>query len=220
MTPASTTRGAYELAVQYLDDAIGDVLATVDLNDWFVLFVTDNGTPDDARPTAGVSGRWKGSMYQGGINVPCVIAGPGIGVGTSPHVASVVDLAATIADLLDVALPCGAFLDSRSFAPGSQERDFVFSERFEVLASASYPQPAGFDGLAIVERLTTVGSTQARLKLLRQDVDGNGPGSSVDVVFNLVTDPGEQNPVDIALLPSGIRTRLLTELASLPPRLP
>lgn len=226
VTPAATNRGRYEQAVVYLDEAIDDCLKTVDLGTDFVVFMSDNGTPFDAAPVPGFDSYWKGSVFEGGINVPLIVAGPGITPGTSDRLVSAVDIPATLAELLDLA-PGETWLDSESFADelgawnGEPARAFVMSERYEVTAApGAYPQPTGFDAIAIVEEETTWPGTSFRVRMKRvlADMDGNGPGGTTDVVFDLLSDPYELAPGQFSALPVSIKKRMNAELASLPVR--
>lgn len=220
-----TARGDYELAVRYLDRALGDVLAAIDLATTYVFFLPDNGTPDAAAPVPGYSGFWKGSCYEGGIRVPLFVAGPGILPGTTSRLVQVEDLAATISELSGTPLGSG-FEDSVSFADslgawtGAPARRFVFAERYEVPSSPEYPQPAGYDALTIAE---------SRYKLIRSDEDGSGPGGVWERLYDLATDPYEQVPLHPTMpgIPRHVATFLRTQLsrleaeaASLPPRAP
>lgn len=224
-------RADYEQTVAYLNTQLAVVLASVNLADTVVVFIADNGTPDDARPNSSPSLKWKGSTYEGGVRVPCVIAGPGISQGVvSQRVVSVTDLAATLAELSAVPITSG-FEDSQSFAnelgawTGTTPRTFVFTERYEVTVStASVPQPIGYDDQAVIEKQTAFttpqGQVQLKLKLRRVDADGTGPNPSQDWVYDLITDPNETNPGDPLLLPPVLRNRLYAELNSIPPRAP
>jgi len=207
---AATTREAYEHVVQYLDAQIAAVLAHVDLSTTYVVFVSDNGTPDEARPDGTPTGIWKGSVREGGIRVPLIVAGPGVVPGTTGRVVSLVDLPATIAELVGAKISRG-FEDSVSFADalgrwaGAPERAFAFSERYEVRgASENLPQPVGYDAQAVIEK---------NWKLVHEDQDGSGPAGFVDLYFRM---PDEQ-----PLVPSeSTQARLKAELASLPARAP
>lgn len=210
--PAITDRDRYMQVVDYLNVALADVLAAVDLSNTFVIFISDNGTPDDARPLGTPSGEWKGSCAEGGVRVPMIIAGPGVAHGTTSRLVSVVDLAATIADLTGVSISIG-FEDSQSFAnslgswTGTTPRAFIFTERYDVKASLAYPQPEGYDDQCVVEY---------SWKLRHLDADGDGPNGFVNQ-WGYIQSPGVEIPLTP---PKSIRDRLLAELASIPPRAP
>lgn len=216
-------RDRLELVTQHLSKRLAEVFAAIG-PDVYVVLMSDNGTDDIGRPPLAPSGRWKGSPYQGGINSPMIWWGPGIAPGDTARLVSSVDVPAT---MLEIALleQAPAFEHSVSFADelrpgiflGAPQRDFLCVQRFEVVGSpAAFPQPAGYDCKVIVEREITPG---IQLKWIIQDVDGNGPGSVVDTVYNLKLDPFELLGGSASLLPPGLRNRLESELASVPPRL-
>jgi arylsulfatase A-like enzyme len=198
MFPATGARNRYLQLVQDLDDAMFEVLAAVDLTRTVVVFLADNGTPDhqlnSARPPGTPAGRWKGSLYEGGINVPLVIAGPGVHAGlVSQRLVASTDLAATLCELVGVALPKrGGFEDSVSFADalgahaGRPARTWLAVERYRVPAALAYPQPEGYDGVAVVE---------SEWKLVRHDPDGIGPRGFETAMYHLPSDPLEVAPV-------------------------
>lgn len=224
MSDQPTDRGDYEQVVSYLDGAIGAVLAAVDLQTTYVVFVADNGTPLQAAPVPGFDGFWKHSVFEGGINVPLVIAGPGISPGTSDRLVSSVDLPATLAELANVPA-AGSWFDSVSFADelgiwlGAPPRAFTFSEQYEVQNEASF---IAQDAMAYVEGETTWPGTSITVQLKRvvTDMDGPGPGTSTDYLYNLLADPWEQAPGPFATAPAAVKARFSGYAATLPARVP
>lgn len=138
----SGPREQYEAMVQTLDTELGRLLAGLGpdyLDDTFVIFMGDNGTPglvgDAAYPTAGL----KGTVYEGGMHVPFIVAGPPVGwQGESQELVSVVDVFKTIADVAGIDLATeypGLPIDGVSLAPHLQNPSrkttrFLFTERF------------------------------------------------------------------------------------------
>lgn len=211
-------RENYEGAIDYLNQQILAILAALPENT-IVVATCDNGTPPDVPAPGYLPGSCKFTLQECGIRVPLVMAGPGIQHGVSDRMVSLLDLPATVAELLGVKIRRG-FEDSRSFADtlgpwlGGAPRDFVFAERYS----------ASVDLQTVVERQTETRFLNmqevmaTRWKLRREDADGSGPLPSVDLYFELISDPMELAPVPFTAIPSGVRTRLLAELASLPPR--
>ena len=204
MSPTGTVRGDYEQIVTNLDAQIGLVLDQISLSDTFVIFLSDNGTPDPARPIGTPSGFWKTTTYEGGVHVPMVVAGPGVSSGVSTsRLVSVVDIGSTIAELVGIDVPAG-FDDSQSFAnelgswSGTAQRSFVFTEIYN----------SNYDDQAVIE---------SQWKLRRWGTPG---GTFQDRAYHLPTDPWEQAPIDPVFLPASLRNRLYAELASIPPRAP
>lgn len=216
MSATGTVRGDYEQVVTHLDAQLATVLASVSLTDTFVVVFSDNGTPDDARPVGAASGVWKGSTFEGGIRVPFYVAGPDVKTGvSSSRLISVVDLPATLSDLAWIPIP-GGMQDSLSFAnglgiwPGDPARSHVFVERYDVVAAAAYPQPAGFDSQVWIE---------GSLKRSITDEDGPGPLPATDLLYDLATDPNEISPVPFSGSDPSVVARFSSYQASLPPRL-
>jgi len=70
----------YFSAIEALDKELGRVIAAIPngLENTIVIFIGDNGTPSQVIQTPYRLRRAKGSIHQGGINVPMVIAGAGV----------------------------------------------------------------------------------------------------------------------------------------------
>jgi len=76
----------YNAMLEAMDSELGRLLSSMTesvRNNTVILFVGDNGTPSSiARPVYGGQ-RAKGSIYQGGTNVPLIISGKGVVAGRS-----------------------------------------------------------------------------------------------------------------------------------------
>jgi arylsulfatase B len=107
----------------------------------YVIFLGDNGTTREAVTAPFDSARSKGTVYQGGVNVPFIITGPGIEGGrVSDAILNSVDIYATLLDLasisLETAVPSDVNFDSISFAPLLHNpealplRDFAYADLF------------------------------------------------------------------------------------------
>ena len=97
--------------------------------DTLVVFLTDNG-PQQRRFNANLRGL-KGSVYEGGIRVPCFLRWPGhIGAGTTDsRISAHIDLMPTILDACGVALPqlpVGRGIDGMSLLKPAKERSLLF----------------------------------------------------------------------------------------------
>lgn len=198
--PGGTLRDRYLAGVARMDAAIFALLGEVDWTSTVVVFFADNGTPNDARPNDPAF-RWKGTTYEGGINVPLVIGGAGITAsGTSQRLVSLVDIPATLMEVAGVEPDLG-FNDSASFAnalggwTGTTARSWVFSERYDAPA----------DDQAVIE---------AVWKLRVYDSDGPGFVPAQTKLYQL---PDETTALDPASYPTEY-ARLLGHLSSLPPR--
>lgn len=117
-------REKYEAMVEAMDTEMDRLLDEVDLSETTVIFLGDNGTPGGVLQPPLPAGHGKGSIYDGGIRVPLLVAGAAVSnglEGTSYNgVVHSVDMYSTILELFGVAaadvVPEELVLDSRSFA--------------------------------------------------------------------------------------------------------
>lgn len=120
--PEGRRSDCYGAAVEAMDSEIGRLLAHLDdgrLDRTWVIFVGDNGTPAQVAQPPVVSLRSKNSLYEGGVRVPLIVAGPGL---SDPDravdpIVDVSDLHATILQLTGAELPSDRTLDSVSLVP-------------------------------------------------------------------------------------------------------
>ena len=137
VTQGSSNLEKYKAMVEAMDREIGDVIDSISptvLADTTIIFIGDNGTPGSIS-SAG-AGRAKGSMYEGGINVPLIISGPHAAVGQeSLALVHSTDIFATIADIAGLESTAE---DSLSMLPYMQDpsrgtnpaRPYQYGERF------------------------------------------------------------------------------------------
>lgn len=135
--PATLSRAMIEAA----DTELGRLLSSLrpaTLANTVVVVVGDNGTHDEAVEEPVINGGTKGSVAEGGLNVPLIMAGAGVAdpgreVG---HLVCTVDLFATIAELIG-APPQQQLLDGRSLVPvladpaAPPRRRFAYADKFE-----------------------------------------------------------------------------------------
>jgi arylsulfatase A-like enzyme len=136
----TTNRGMYEAACQALDTEVGRILANVNLANTNVIFIGDNGTPQQVIQTPYTAAHSKETIYEGGIRVPLVIAGPAVASPnrTSTTRVHAVDLYSTILEMADINVsatqPGANVIDSRSLMPilknVATETRSVFSQEF------------------------------------------------------------------------------------------
>ncbi len=97
--------------VEHMDDGIGRVMAALSAagldKNCLVIFTSDNGGPLDAGALNGNLRDGKGSMYEGGLRVPCGACWPGrIPAGSSANLAAVtMDLFPTVLEAAGVGRP-------------------------------------------------------------------------------------------------------------------
>ena len=141
--PASDPRPYYKAQVEALDTEIGRLLTSLGaaLNNTTVIFIGDNGTPDEVIQPPYTPIQGKRTLYQGGVHVPLIISGPRAKIpGVSNALVGSVDVFATAAELAGVDLrevqPPGGNLDSVSLVPymedssTASQRQTIMSELF------------------------------------------------------------------------------------------
>lgn len=127
----------YMASIEAMDAEMGRLLNSFSdevLKNTIILFVGDNGTPNQV-VQAYNSRRAKGSIFQGGINVPMIISGKGISriSETEDALINGTDLFATILDLAGAGI--NEKHDSKSFKElfsysNASKREFVYSEKY------------------------------------------------------------------------------------------
>lgn len=168
-----TTAKVYGM-ISNLDSNTGRLLAHVRKlgigRDTMLVFMTDNGA-QQRRFNAGLRGL-KGTVYDGGIRVPCFLRYPGVAApGVIDQPAAHVDLLPTILDACGVAMPKGRKIDGRSLmsqVTGSREN---MAERTQVIQWHRGDEPEAWKSCAAV---------RGGWKLV------NGAE-----LYNVQTDPGE-----------------------------
>ncbi|MEQ1891075.1 MAG: sulfatase-like hydrolase/transferase, partial [Planctomycetota bacterium] len=203
MKTGANTRAKYERSIQYLDGAVAAVLAGIDWNTTLVIFLGDNGTPNDARPLGAPAGQWKNTTMEGGVRVPLLVAGAGVTQAcvTSHRLVSALDIAATVLTLTGRDAPRG-FRDSVSFADelgpwsGAPARSWAFAER--------YDPSGGPDDMAVVT---------CEWKLRVYDFDPTDLSPATTTLYHL-PDQTAYAPGDYP----AVRDELLGYLASIPAR--
>ena len=180
-----------------------------------VVVVGDNGTDPDATTAPFSKPHAKGTVYEGGVNVPLIVAGPRVQQPGSECQALVqtLDLFATVAEIAGVqpasVLPPGTPLDSVSLLPYLADpsqpslRRHAFTETFA---------PNGHGPYSHVERALR----DDRYKLVRKVAQIAGPGGpeehTVDALYDLLADPFEQ---DDLLLPAPVAPEAAAAYAEL-----
>lgn len=143
--------------------------------DTLVVFLTDNG-PQQRRFNANMRGL-KGTVYEGGIRVPCFLRWPGrIQAGTTDaRISAHIDLMPTILDACGVALPQlakGRKIDGLSLLQPAKERSLFFQWH-----RGGEPQPFR-DCAVLTERWKLIGTAKQTPQLYDLQAD---PAESRDL---------------------------------------
>ena len=128
----------YHAMIEAMDSEVGRLLNSMtqeERDNTLIVFVGDNGTPSEVVQVYS-SNRAKGSIYQGGVNVPMVISGKNVTRinETEDALISTTDLFATIADVAGAGSSDTG--DSHSFvgllsSGNAIGRDFVYTEKYK-----------------------------------------------------------------------------------------
>ncbi len=174
----------YDAMVEAMDHELGRLLDTVDagvLDRTTLIFLGDNGTPDFGVAPPFNPERAKGTMFEGGINVPMIVTGAGVSVqGESRALAHTVDILPTVAELAGAVLT-GPDIDGTSLVATLSDlhasvQPTIYSEKFRGNG------PAPFDKSTRVVR-------DDRFKLVRDMRDGK----AVERLYDL-KDRSEEGP--------------------------
>ena len=209
VSPAAQGRsgsGLYGDVIEELDTSVGRVMSTLDRlglerNTW-VIFTSDNGPWHVYGNHAGSAGPWregKGSVFEGGVRVPCVMRWPGrIPAGrTAASALMTIDLLPTIASRVGAPLPA-APIDGRDAWPlisgergarSPQEAYFFYYNQGELQAMRSGRWKLHFPHFALALEDRSAGK------------DGTPSGGRMVPVglelYDLESDPGEK--IDVAV---------------------
>ena len=119
----SSEWGEYGDAIQELDHNVGrifDTLKRLEIEDeTIVIYASDNGRGPGRTPEQKIRGR-KLSTYEGGIRVPAIAWGPGVGLQAgvnSPAVVRAMDWYPTLATFAGIKVPDGRVIDGRDISP-------------------------------------------------------------------------------------------------------
>ena len=147
----ASDRAYFEAMVEAMDTEIGRLLDAVgNLSQTTVIFVGDNGTTGSVIASPYPKGKDKGTLYQGGVHVPLLVAGAGV---ASPNriataLVNTTDLFPTILQLADIdpadVIPAGTKTDGVSLLPylGNRThpspRTWAYSEQFAARYNARW----------------------------------------------------------------------------------
>lgn len=194
--PHPRPRAAYAAMIADLDHHVGRVRAALEkagiLDESLIIFTSDNGTTHEGKPgtafhiggcdaeffnsTAGLRG-YKGSVYEGGLRVPCIARWPGkIPAGSAVDVPSYFpDWFPTLAAAAGAEPPPG--LDGVNLLPVLEGKEKSLASRPLVWV---YPEYGG-----------QVAVLWDNIKALRRGLGRKSPGAWE--VYDLAKDPGETN---------------------------
>jgi hypothetical protein len=167
------------------------VLSAVDLSDTTVILIGDNGTEAISSEPPFPPAHAKGTVYQGGVSVPLIVAGQAVSAASrGRQTTALVQATDVFATVLEIAGAAGSARDSISLVPYLNDarraslRPWAYTERF--LPNGGPIDPLEYNRAA----------RDARYKLVRN-------GTRPDELYDLIFDPFEQVPLDLAELGPG-----------------
>jgi arylsulfatase A-like enzyme len=196
--PHPTPRAAYAAMITRMDREVGQLLNLIKQlgleTNTLVVFTSDNGPLYDElggtdteffNSAAGLRGR-KGSYYEGGFRVPCVVRWPGrIAAGSvSDRVTGFEDWLPTLLELMEEKKPAVAGLDGHSFAPtllGRQQEPRPFL----------YRESPGYGG----QQCVRVGNWKLVRQRLNPGPNQKNPAPPTTELYDLGQDPHESTDV-------------------------
>jgi arylsulfatase A-like enzyme len=192
----------YQAIIQALDTEIGRLFKAMQQAGQFdntvIIFMGDNGTPAPAKDSASRIWESKGSVYEGGVRVPLIVAGAGVTRrGREPQIINDTDMYATIAQLAGVPIPVASTNNSYSFAPLLTSDTAVTGRKY------SFTEICANNG---------TGTKQFAIRNQRYKILYNG---MVWQMFDLQTDPWEGTNIFARAENSAERASLLEELRTL-----
>ncbi|MBL7927845.1 MAG: sulfatase-like hydrolase/transferase [Bacteroidia bacterium] len=143
---AAHPKDYYKAALEAMDTEMGRLYDSLSLYNRLdstdIIFISDNGNPREICQNPLDSLRSKGTLYQGGVNVPLIIAGPSVvNPGRVSHaIVNSVDLFATVLELFNDTtwqnhIPINKPVDSKSLLPIIKDsllqvRNWTYTELF------------------------------------------------------------------------------------------
>jgi arylsulfatase A-like enzyme len=184
-------KNAYINTIEHIDTEVGRLLDAVDQfnlsANTYVIYTTDNGPWLQFKHHGGSAGplrAGKGTTFEGGQRVPCLIRGPGIPAGTvCDQLTATIDVLPTIAAITGTALPEDKKIDGMDVT-GLWEGTAVQSPRNEFVHYTSVGKLEGLrqgDWKLLVKQASSRRNQQGEKKLPQM------------MLFDLKNDLGEQN---------------------------
>jgi arylsulfatase A-like enzyme len=178
-------KNAYFNTIEHIDSEVGRILKTLDelklTEKTYVIYTTDNGPWLSFRHHGGSAGPLrdgKGTTFEGGQRVPCVMRGPGIPAGTEcGDLMGTIDLLPTFASITGQALPKGRKVDG--------------VDATNLLTGKGSPPRSEF--VHYTSRGDVEGIRLGNWKLLIKKKRGKAAGTEEVLLFDLKKDLGEKN---------------------------
>ncbi|MGE3739533.1 MAG: sulfatase-like hydrolase/transferase [Geminicoccaceae bacterium] len=143
-TSKALRRSYYEAMIEAMDTEIGRLLKSVDLATTTVIFLGDNGTPNEVTASPYSPDHAKLRVYEQGVRVPMIVAGSGLKKPGRKltQLVNTVDIYPTVLQLAGIdpaTVLAGRKIDGVSFlryidnSSGAAIRPYAFAEKFDLL---------------------------------------------------------------------------------------
>jgi arylsulfatase A-like enzyme len=170
--------------VENIDSNFGRLLEALEskklANNTIIIFLTDNG-PGGVRFNAGLRNR-KGTVYEGGIRVPCYVRGPGFKAARISEPTAHIDITPTLLDLCGVK-PASTSMDGISLAGQLRGEQKPLPERTLFFQWHRGDEP---------EKYRAFAARGPRYKLVQASGAGEGNWKPKYELFDIVADPFEK----------------------------
>lgn len=186
---AADPRAALDVMIARMDREIGRLLDGIDdetLDNTVVVFVGDNGTTGNSIDPPFHPTRAKFTIYEGGLRVPLIIAGPGIPQGAaSDALVNTTDIYSTILELAGAPVPQDRPMDSVSLLPyfddpsRSSLRSWLYADQFDT------EQGVENGGYAVRDDRYKLVKIRERTELYDLTLD---PGESINLLVGGISD--------------------------------
>lgn len=107
----------YRAMIEAMDNELHRLLDSIDTTNTLIVFASDNGSPAEVAQPPVNPQRSKGTVFQGGVRVPLVLAGDMVTAGEVGAPVNLTDLFDTIAELAGASVPVDVERDSVSLVP-------------------------------------------------------------------------------------------------------
>ena len=126
--------------VEAMDSELARLVEAIDLSNTYLFVLSDNGTPKSAVDAPHEPAHAKATLYEGGVNVPFIVLGPGVVPGERQALVGVTDVFATIMELTGSAATAEdsiSFVDVLYDAGDLGDREFLYAEKFDAFSSGT-----------------------------------------------------------------------------------
>ncbi len=202
--------GEYGDATMELDHHVGrifDSLKRLQLEkNTIVIYASDNGRGPGRNAEQPIRGR-KLTTYEGGLRVPCIAWGPGVGIQakqTSGEVINAMDWYPTLATFAGIRVPAGRVIDGRDISPlltGKTNKVPSPSKKLSLNATVPLRRPwnPNYEWGQVVSRDEYLRAffyhgSQGALAAVRLD-NHKYYLNPQPTLYDLSTDPGESRPI-------------------------